>query len=220
MLPPLLWILLPYLALVSFVVGHIWRYRRDRFRDFVDPPVSDGPHRLGMQAFRIGFGMVIAARLTDMVTAGPNSHPMGALFLILVLVEFIGVVAAGIGAVLLFLPDVIDAVPHTAITPLDRITMPALVAALLSGVIVRFDPYSAGDRYRTAETLFTWMRSLASLHPNAEAIRHAPVIYQVRGLVIILMVAIWPFTRLSGTFAGPVIRWARGLTRRRPVSES
>ena len=25
------WVLLPYVALTSFVVGHVWRYRRDGF---------------------------------------------------------------------------------------------------------------------------------------------------------------------------------------------
>ena len=28
----MLWVLLPYVALTSFVLGHVWRYRRDGYR--------------------------------------------------------------------------------------------------------------------------------------------------------------------------------------------
>ncbi|WP_109529860.1 MULTISPECIES: respiratory nitrate reductase subunit gamma [Nocardia] len=206
---PQLWIILPYTAFASFVIGHLWQYRRDRFRAFTAAPDTDHVQGLGRAGFRTGFALVIAARVIDLLTSGPDNHPVGGLFVALVVVECAGVVAASAGAVLLFLPDLIAAPPRESVTPLDRITLPALAAGLFSGIIVRFDPNSTGDRYRTAETLFAWVRSLFTLHPQTESIRDAPFIYQARGLILLLIVGIWPYTRLSGMFAGPVVRWIR-----------
>ncbi|MEV0295476.1 respiratory nitrate reductase subunit gamma [Nocardia sp. NPDC050710] len=208
-MPSLLWIVLPYAAFLSFGLGHVWRYRHDRFRDITTLTETDRAHRLGWMAFRTGFAVVITARLTDLIISGPHSHPTDALYAGLVLIEVAGVLAATGAAVLLFLPDLIAAPPRAGITPLDRLTLPALAAGLLSGVIVRFDPNSTANQYRTAETLFAWARSLVVLHPDTDAISHAPFIYQARGLILLLIIGIWPYTRLSGTFAGPIVRRAR-----------
>lgn len=207
-MPAVLWILLPYPAAASFVIGHVWRYRRDRFRGVVAPPDGARAHRLALLAFRVGFTCVLAARIADMATAGPDSRLNGPAFAVMITVEGIGGALTSIGAVVLLLPDLIGA-SRRAVTPLDRITVPVLIAALFSGIAMRFDPNSAGDRYRPAETLYAWIRSLPTAHPNTDAIAHAPVIYQVRGVILMLIVAIWPYTRLSGIFAGPVVRLIR-----------
>ncbi|MBH0780238.1 respiratory nitrate reductase subunit gamma [Nocardia bovistercoris] len=211
-MPAVLWILLPYLAAASFVTGHVWRYRRDRFRGFTVAPDAARTHRLALLALRIGFTLVLAARLVDLATAGHDSRLTGPAFAIMITVEGIGGVLTGVGGVLLLLPDLIGA--SRPVTPLDRITVPVLIAALFSGIAMRFDPNSAGNRYRTAETLYAWIRSLPSTHPNADAIAQAPVIYQARGAILMLIVAIWPYTRLSGIFAGPVVRFVRRYTGR------
>ncbi|MFD0360887.1 respiratory nitrate reductase subunit gamma [Nocardia sp. GCM10030253] len=202
----LLWIILPYSAFLSFAVGHLWRYRRDRFHSYTARPDMDRTQRLGSTAFRIGFGIVVGARITDMIASGPHSRPEGSIYVVILIVEIIAGVAAMIGAALLFLPDLIASPARPAITRLDRITLPVLIAGLLSGVLIRFDPNSSDAGYRTAESLFAWFRSLFTLHPYPEAMRHAPLIYQARGLILLLLIAIWPYTRLAGIFAGPIIR--------------
>ncbi|WP_169814186.1 respiratory nitrate reductase subunit gamma [Nocardia mexicana] len=205
----LLWIVLPYCALGSFALGHLWRFRRDRFRP---SPDADRAEWYGAIAFRLGATLVVAARLTDLLASGPHNHPPEAFYLVILAVEVVALPTAAAGAVMLILPSMIAGTHRTPITPVDRITLPVLTAMLLSGVLIRMDPNSTGDHYRTAETLFTWARSLPTLHPNPAAMAAAPALYQARGLIIVLLLAVWPYTRLADLFAGPIVGW---VSRRR-----
>lgn len=205
-MPSLLWIVLPYGAFVSFVLGHVWRYRRDGFRSYTHYPELDRSQRFGSTTFRSGVCLIVLTRLVSAITTEPHARPAGALHVATTIVQAGGVVAATIGAVLLFLPDVIAGPLRPVVTPLDRITFPAMTAALLSGVFIEFDPTTVAREYRTGETLFAWFRSLCTIDPNPEAMQHAPLIYQARGVILLLILGIWPFTRLAGIFAGPVVR--------------
>lgn len=208
----LLWIALPYGAFLSFILGHVWRYRRDGFRNYTSYPYTSYPEmdreqRFGMTAFRSGVCLIVIARVSNMLASQPHAHPAGAIHVVITIVLLVGGAAAAIGAVLLFLPDLIAGPARPLITPLDRITFPALAAAVLSGVLIEFDPASRRE-YRTGETLFTWFRSLFTINPSPEAMHHAPLIHQGRGLILLLIIGIWPYTRLAGIFAGPVVRLA------------
>ncbi|MGY4099271.1 respiratory nitrate reductase subunit gamma [Nocardia sp. R16R-3T] len=205
----LLWIALPYSAFVSFILGHVWRYRRDGFHSYTRYPDLDRNQRFGSTAFRSGVCLIVLTRLIEVITAEPHTRPSGALHVVTAIVQVGGVATATIGAVLLFLPDLIAGSSRPIITPLDRITFPAMTAALLSGVLIEFDPITVGREYLTGETLFAWFRSLCTIDPYPEAMQHAPLIYQARGLILLLLLAIWPFTRLAGIFAGPVVRRVR-----------
>ncbi|MFI9509729.1 respiratory nitrate reductase subunit gamma [Nocardia sp. NPDC052566] len=202
----LLWIFLPYSAFLSFVLGHVWRFRHDRFR--ADPYVDEA-QRLGLMLFRAGVGLVLTTRIVEIFTTGPHTKPEGAPHVALSVAQMIALPLATIGAGLLLIPPLIAAGPRPAVTPVDRLTLPVLLACLATAVIIEFDPNSTDIHYRTAETLFTWFRSLLVLHPNKEAMRDAPFIYQARALILLLLIGIWPYTRLAGTFAVPALRLLR-----------
>ncbi|WP_280264068.1 respiratory nitrate reductase subunit gamma [Nocardia wallacei] len=207
----LLWIVLPYCALGSFVLGHIWRFRRDRFRP---APDADRAERYGAIAFRLGASLVIAARLADLFASGPHDHPPGGMYVLILAVEVVALPTAAAGAVMLILPSVIAGTHRGPVTPVDRITLPVLTAMLLSGVLIRLDPNSTADGYRTAETLFSWARSLPTPHPNPDAMADAPALYQARGLILVLLLGIWPYTRLADLFAAPIAGWVPRVFRR------
>ncbi|MRH87734.1 hypothetical protein GFY24_09760 [Nocardia sp. SYP-A9097] len=204
-----LWVFLPAVALASCVVGHLWRYRRDRFLSYLYGPKIDRAQWFGSLAFRTGVPLLFAVRVTEVTVTGPHSRTGGLVDVVLTVLQCIVVPLAVIGAGLILIPPLITAEARPRITPIDRMTLPVLIAALLSAVLVTFDPYSTDDRYRTAETLFTWSRSLVTLHPDPAVMQHAPVIYQARGLIVMLLIAIWPYTRLAGIFAVPVLRVLR-----------
>lgn len=200
----LVWVALPYGAFLSFILGHVWRYRRDRFHSYTRSPEMDRTERFGTVAFRTGVGLIVLARVTSVLTAQPHARPAGAIHAVLMTVQIVGLSMAAVGAVLLFIPDLISGTGAPAITPIDRITFPALTAALLSGVFIEFG--HAEREYHRAETLFAWFRSLFTIDPYPEAMAHAPLIHQARGLILLLIIGIWPYTRLAGIFAGPITR--------------
>ncbi|WP_282785133.1 MULTISPECIES: respiratory nitrate reductase subunit gamma [unclassified Nocardia] len=212
-----LWVWLPCAAALSFVIGHVWRYRHDGFRSHLYGPRLDRAQRFGMRAFRIGVPLLFAVRVAEALAAGPHSRPQGSLGVILLSLQLVAVPLALAGAGLLLVPPLISADIRSRVTPVDRITLPVLVATMTTGILVTFDTGSTDHRYRTAETLFTWARSLATLHPTPEVMHHAPAVYQARALVIMILIAIWPYTRLAGIFTIPALRLAGRLAAaRRP----
>lgn len=53
---------------------------------------------------------------------------------------------------LILIPPLISADSRHRVTPIDRLTLPLLSAALLSAVLVTFDGSATYGRYRSAET--------------------------------------------------------------------
>ncbi|GAB4588146.1 respiratory nitrate reductase subunit gamma [Nocardia sp. IFM 10818] len=209
----LLWVVLPGIAVASCLAGHLWRYQHDRFLGYLYGPHADRAQRFGSLAFRIGVPLLFAVRITEALAAGPHSRATGVPAVILTAGQIIAIPLAMAGACLILIPPLIDADPRPRITSIDRITLPVLAATLLSGFLITFDPYSTETRYRTAEYLFAWARSLATFRPEPEVMQHAPAIYQARALILVLLIAIWPYTRLAGIFTVPLSRLYRRTAR-------
>ncbi|MEV6099013.1 respiratory nitrate reductase subunit gamma [Nocardia sp. NPDC051981] len=204
-----LWVALPYAAMLSCAVGHVWRYRRDGFRGYLYGPHIDRAQRAGIAAVRAGFPLVFLVRVVEMLASGPHSRPGHGIQLVLAAIQVVAVPVTIAGVALILIPPLIDADVRQRVTPVDRITLPLLAAALMSAVLVTFDGGSTDGRYRTAETLFTWARSLIALHPEPAVMSHAPILYQARGLIVVLIIAVWPYTRLAGILTVPVVRVVR-----------
>ncbi|MGW4245218.1 respiratory nitrate reductase subunit gamma [Nocardia sp. NPDC004722] len=205
------WVVLPYAAVVSCVAGHVWRYRRDGFLGYLYGTHLDRAQRIGIRAARAGFPVVFAVRVAEMLASGAHSRPDHGIQVVLAVVQVIAVPITLTGVALILIPPLISADVRHRVTPLDRLTLPLTAAALMSSVLVTFDGGSTDGRFRTAETLFTWARSLVALHPDPLAMTHAPAVYQVRGLILVALIAIWPYTRLAGILTVPALRLLRQL---------
>ncbi|MFG1798072.1 respiratory nitrate reductase subunit gamma [Nocardia sp. NPDC049149] len=210
-LSALIWIILPYSAFLSFVLGHVWRLRHDGFRRYTSGTGLHRAERIGARTFGLGVGLLVVARLTDLAASGPHTHPGSTVRLAITVIEILAAVPAVIGAMLLLVPNLITATAGSPVTPLDRVTFPLLTAGLLSRVAIHVDPNSDSGRYRSAETLFSWFRSLFTTHPQVEMMQQAPLLYQTRALILLLLIAIWPYTRLAGTFTRPIYRTIKHL---------
>ncbi|MEC3918752.1 respiratory nitrate reductase subunit gamma [Nocardia sp. CDC160] len=203
------WAVLPYAAVASCVVGHVWRYRRDGFRSFLYGMPFDRAQRFGIGAFRVGLPIVSGVRIIEAFASGPHSRPEAGIRAVLVIGQLVGVPLTVAGAVLILVPPLIAADTRGRVSPLDRMTLPLLAAALMSAILVTFDTNSTDNGYRSAETLFTWARSVFVLRPDPAVMAHAPGLYQARALIIILIVAVWPYTRLAGILFVPILRLLR-----------
>jgi nitrate reductase gamma subunit len=74
-----LWILLPYVALTSFVVGHVWRYRRDGYR-WTARSTQLLERRLllvGSVAFHVGILGVIAGHVLGILVPKSWTNAVG-----------------------------------------------------------------------------------------------------------------------------------------------
>ncbi|MEG8178429.1 respiratory nitrate reductase subunit gamma [Nocardia terpenica] len=213
----LLWIILPYSSFLSFAAGHLWRYRRDRFQGSDPGAETDRSELLGAMMFRLGIVLVLLSRITIALTSKPD--PPGAVYTATFAVKVVAVPLTILGALVLFGPSLVAGGPRTIVSPVDRFTLPMLTATALSSAAVGFAPDPDDTEYHSATMIFAWFRSLITLHPLPDTMVHTPLPYQIRALTLMVLVAIWPYTRLGGTFVAPVIR-ALDRLRNRPAAKT
>jgi nitrate reductase gamma subunit len=178
------------------MAGCGWRYHRDRPEADHPPRRGNRTNAVGSQLAGWGIWAVIAARITDLLTARPGGPTT--LDDVIMGVQLAGGVAAVCGAVTLLAPRVIEprAKPHAG--PLDRLTVPLLLAGVVTGIAVVSGPFSITDGDGPAQTLFPWFRSLFTAHPKPDLMAKARVLYRIRAMVVLLLIATWPYTRLGG----------------------
>lgn len=204
----LLWVTLPYIAFTSFVLGHVWRYRSDQFGWTTRSSQIHESRllRMGSPLFHFGIlgvflghvgGLLIPESWTSAIGISERfyhlmSISMGSLAGL--------AVVAGLG-ILLYRRLTVPAV-RKATTRNDKLMYLLLVAALVTGMLNTLTNVFAAYNYR--ETVSPWFRSLFSLHPAPELMADSPLSFQVHVLVVVVLLGIWPYTRLVHMFSAPV----------------
>ncbi len=84
----------------------------------------------------------------------------------------------------------------------DKMMYLLLAAALLTGMMNTLT--NVFDTYNYRETVSPWFRNLFSLHPAPELMADAPWTFQLHAIVVLALLAIWPYTRLVHMFSAPV----------------
>lgn len=204
----LLWIVAPYVALTSFVLGHIWCYRTDQFgwTTRSSQIYESRLLRLGSPLFHFGLlgvfgghvvGLLIPQSWTSAAgIAEPTYHLMA-----VTMGSLAGfAVVAGLG-ILLYRRITVPAV-RKATTRNDKMMYLLLVGALVTGMLNTLTNVFATYNYR--ETVSPWFRSLFSLHPAPELMAHTPWTFQAHALIVLALLGIWPYTRLVHMFSAPV----------------
>src|SRR5262249_52345400 len=190
-----LWIALPYLCLAIFVVGHVWRYRRDqltwtaRSTQLLEQKLL----RVGSLLFHFGvlavigghvLGILIPAGVTSAIGISEHTYHVVAL------------VAGGLAGAAMLLGFAIlvyrrAAVPRVRATTRrsDLVMYPLLAIGLVTGMIATLganlvDPYS----YR--ETVSPWFRSIFMFRPDGEEMVGAPFLFQLHVTCVWLLYAV------------------------------
>ena len=70
-----LWVIVPYLCLATFVVGHVWRYRYDKFgwTTRSSQLYEDWMLRIGSPLFHFGMLGVVGGQQVGVVTSGTQT---------------------------------------------------------------------------------------------------------------------------------------------------
>jgi nitrate reductase gamma subunit len=204
-----LWIVLPYVCLTVFVVGHVWRYRRDQY-SWTARSTQLFERRfllVGSLLFHFGIlaaigghvlGILVPRSWTEAVGIGDDAYHW--LAVVAGIVSGAAVVA---GFAVLCLRRA--SVPRVRATTLrsDLVLYPVLAAAILSGMLATVWG-SAIEREEYRETVSPWFRGLFLLQPNADLMVGASLVYQAHALIALLLFALWPFTRLVHVWSVPV----------------
>lgn len=204
------WVILPYIAMVVFVVGHIWRWRYDQF-GWTSRSTQLQERRMlkwGAPLFHystfaaIGghiIGILIPKSFTDWLGIPENLYQhfsgiAGSLAAIGVLVG---------GGVLLLRRTTVPRVRATT-SAVDYFTLILLGIIVLLGIYLTLFVQEFGPGYEYRETVGVWFRSLFALHPNVRVIAEAPFMYQLHATAAWAIFAVWPFSRLVHAWSFPL----------------
>jgi nitrate reductase gamma subunit len=204
-----LWVVLPYLCIAVFVVGHVWRYRRDqltwtaRSTQLLERRLL----RVGSLLFHFGIlavigghvlGILIPAGVTEAVGIDEDAY------------HVLSLVAGGTAGIAMTLGFLIllyrrIAVPRVRATTSrsDLVMYPVLTVAILTGMLATFGS-NLVTSYDYRETVAPWFRGIFTFDPDAELMEEAPFLFQLHVTAVWLLYAVWPFSRLVHAWSIPL----------------
>ena len=207
----LLWVVLPYVTIVVFITGTLWRYRYDKFgwttrssqlyeRRLIR--IASPVFHFGILAVLMGhvMGLLIPESWTNAARLSEDAYH--------VMAVGIGAVAgactlAGL-AMLIYRRRTTGAV-LAATTKNDKTMYVFLVAAICLGLLTTIIGSGVlGNSYDYRETVSVWFRSIFLLNPQPELMAQSPPSFQVHAVAGMLLFLIWPFTRLVHAFSAPI----------------
>ncbi|MFE3192315.1 respiratory nitrate reductase subunit gamma [Nocardia sp. NPDC059240] len=205
-----LWLMLPYIAFTSFVLGHLWRYRTDQFgwTTRSSQIYESRLLRLGSPLFHFGMlgvigghvlGVLIPQSWTEFVGISEETYHVVA-----VSAGSVAGVAVIAGISILIYRRIKFTAVRQATTTNDKVMYVLLAAALITGLLNTWGSNLLWGTYNYRDTVSPWFRSLFTLHPHPDLMVGTPWTFQVHGLIVLSLIGFWPYTRLVHMFSAPV----------------
>jgi nitrate reductase gamma subunit len=212
----LLWVIVPYVCLAVFVLGHVWRYRFDKFGWTTRSSQLYEARllRLGSPLFHFGMLGVVAGHVVGLGIPQAWTDGLGISETAYHLVALIGGIASGVltvvGMTILIYRRRTTGPVFSATTPMDKVMYAVLGTVIVLGMwnTIASGVFglggTGGDSYNYREGVSIWFRSIFELDPDTRAMADAPLGFQLHALLACLLFALWPFTRLVHVFSAPV----------------
>ncbi|WDM24457.1 respiratory nitrate reductase subunit gamma [Paenibacillus polymyxa] len=210
MLEQFLWVIFPYLCVVVFIVGHIFRYRNDQFNwtakssEFIEKKQL----MIGSLLFHLGIIPVVMGHVsglgipkTWMHALGVNDHlyHIGAVYI------------GGIFGVMTFLGMLILTSRRFTIrnvrrlsTASDLIVNVLLLAIVCLGMFATLVTNAVQPEFDYRETISIWFRGLFIFRVDPTLMRDVPMSFKLHILMAFAIFAFWPFTRLVHVWSVPL----------------
>jgi nitrate reductase gamma subunit len=209
-----LWIALPYMAIAIFVVGHLWRYRRDQL-GWTARSTQLMEQRLlkwGSLLFHFGVIAVIAGHVLGILVPESWTSAIGIGDGAYHVIALVGGLPAGLAmtaglAILLYRRASVAPVRVTTLRG-DLVMYPLLAFVTATGLAATIS--NAIDEHTYRETVSPWFRGLFSFRPDASLMADAPLVFQLHTAAAFLLLAAWPFSRLVHAWSIPLAYAMRG----------
>ncbi|MFD7695583.1 respiratory nitrate reductase subunit gamma [Streptomyces sp. NPDC059805] len=206
----LLWVVLPYVALAIFVLGHVWRYRYDKFgwTTRSSQLYERRLLRIGSPLFHFGILVVLLGHIgglgipkswTEAAGISEHMYHVGAV----VLGTIAGVATIGGLAILIYRRRTVGPV-FSATTRNDKAMYVSLTLTIVLGLAATVAANVVGGGYDYRETVSPWFRSIFYFQPDPALMSGAPVLFKLHAISALLLFAAWPFTRLVHMLTAPL----------------
>jgi nitrate reductase gamma subunit len=205
-----LWIVVPYICLAIFIVGHYWRYRYDKF-GWTTRSSQLYERRLlrwGSPLFHFGILFVVGGHIIGLIVPKSAFDAIGVsegrYHAIAVGVGTVAGVCTVIGlAILIYRRRTVGPV-FSATTRNDKAMYVLLTATILLGLSNTALGAVFGQHGDYRETVSPWFRSIFYFQPHADLMSQAGIGFQAHAVCAMLLFAFWPFTRLVHVFSAPI----------------
>ncbi|WP_440102119.1 respiratory nitrate reductase subunit gamma [Streptosporangium sp. H16] len=210
----LLWVVVPYVCLTVFVVGHFWRYRYDKFgwTTRSSQLYENRLLRLGSPLFHFGILIVLLGHVMGLGIPKSWTEAVG------ISEDLYHIMAVGMGTVagfctlagmsiLIYRRRMVGPV-FSATTKTDKVMYAVLGTVIVLGLVNTVIANLFGH-YDYREGVSVWFRGVFRFSPHPELMAQAPLGFQLHGLAAFLLFALWPFTRLVHVFSAPLGYFAR-----------
>ena len=201
----LAFVVFPYLALATFVVGHTYRYVTDAFGWSARSSelLEKENLKLGITVFHWGIlltlvghtgGLLIPQSLFDAVGIDGQTHTRIAYYS-----GWVVGVAALVGILLLLRRRLSRPRVRSTTTMNDWITLLLLVWVIGAGL------YNvAFEHFYVLDTIAPWIRGIVTLRPDPTLMRDVPLSYKVHILSALSLLGFSPFSRLVHIWSVPL----------------
>jgi nitrate reductase gamma subunit len=225
----ILWIILPYVAVATFVVGTWWRYRYDQFGWTSGSTQLFEQRILGWAgpAFHYGalaaigghvIGMMIPASATEAVGISEGTYRW-----ISAIAGAVAGAVCALGLLGLVYRRATNVRVRRTTSRTDLLVYLLLVVLIGLGCWMTFaHNLLTSDPYDYRASVAEWWRSLFTLNPDVDAVSDASAVYQIHAIVAWAFWALFPFSRLVHAWSIPLQYLGRPYVlyrRRYPVPE-
>jgi nitrate reductase gamma subunit len=204
------WLVLPYVSMTVFVVGHWWRYRRDQF-GWTSRSTQLLEGRLlaaGSVLFHYGAFGVIAGHVIGILIPESATRALGIPEHVYRI--YISAIPGTIAGLVCILGFGILTFRRTKIRRIRATTLPSdvIVFVLLGTLIVLGDIQTMGynllgSGYDYRLDVGPWFRTLF-YDPQPSLLANTSVTYQLHAALPWLLYAVWPFSRLVHAWSYPL----------------
>ena len=200
----------PYVCLVTFIVGHSYRYVTDRYAwnahssQFLDKKSLLWGSVLFHAGIILSFlghagGLLIPQKYYDLFGISSEMHLSIAHWM----GEVVGV-AALIGCILLLWRRITNHRVRTAGTINDLITLSGLTLVVAIGVYNVFFGH-----YNVLDSVAPWIRGIVFFSPDPELMRPVPLSFKIHVILAWALLGFSPFSRLVHIWSVPVFYFFR-----------
>jgi nitrate reductase gamma subunit len=207
-----LWVVIPYVAITIFVVGHVWRYRHDQF-GWTSRSTQLLERRLlkwGSPLFHYGALAAIGGHVLGILVPQTTTSAIGvdehAYHLISAVLGTLAGVATLAGlAILIYRRAAIRRVAVTT-SYVDLAVYALLFVVITIGLLATLSHnlFASGNGYNYRHTVAIWFRGVFAFQDNAALMAGVPLIYQLHVLLAWAILALWPFSRLVHAWSIPL----------------
>ncbi|WP_313890882.1 respiratory nitrate reductase subunit gamma [Psychrobacillus sp.] len=210
MIDQLLWVIFPYICVVVFIVGHIFRYRTDQFSwtakssEFIEKKQL----MIGSLLFHIGIIPVILGHISGlgipkswMHAFGVSDHlyHIGAIYI----GGFFGFVTLA-GMIILTARRFTKSTVRKLSSTSDLIVNVILLFIVFMGMYATLVTNAVQPDFDYRSSISIWFRNLFILQPDASLMADVPVSFKIHVLSGFLIMGLWPFTRLVHVWSVPL----------------